>query len=543
MPKQVSQIIWVFIAAFIFTRCAQVVPLSGGKRDTAPPKLLNAVPANKSTGFSAGLIVLEFDEYVKVSDLANQLTVSPKLKTAPEVETDRKSLRITLKKEELAPNTTYRFSFGKAIVDMHEGNPLQDFSYVFSTGSTIDSLKINGTATDAFTGKASAGVLVGLYMNAMSDSLPYKEAPDYTGKSNDDGEFHFTNLPGKTFRAYAFEDKNKNGHYDGETEKIAFLDSDLTLTTDTSLKFHLFQEEASKSFIKKNLLPYYGLVQVLLNKKAVNHVMALNKRDSAGIFETRPGVEKDTIAIYYKDMGDTLGLALQSNNKTDTLKIALPKKPAAKKKFKGYAFNVSANTLSLNTPLIVTFSNWMNIQKTETANMRLSSREDSAINAEPVKGRWLDVNRYEINNTLKEAMSYTFKIDTCAFFDATDVCNAADSISFKPESRIEFGKVTLKLLLNKKQAYIIRLINERQETVKESPVTLPLAVSNAVTVDFTDVRPGSYLVKIIYDNNANGKWDTGKLLLKQQPEQVIIHSKQIKVLSDWEIEEEISIKE
>jgi hypothetical protein len=50
-------------------------------------------------------------------------------------------------------------------------------------------------------------------------------------------------------------------------------------------------------------------------------------------------------------------------------------------------------------------------------------------------------------------------------------------------------------------------------------------------------------VKVIFDDNGNRKWDSGNLLSKRQPERVIINSKQIKVLSDWEIEEEIQIRE
>jgi hypothetical protein len=64
-----------------------------------------------------------------------------------------------------------------------------------------------------------------------------------------------------------------------------------------------------------------------------------------------------------------------------------------------------------------------------------------------------------------------------------------------------------------------------------------------------DIEKGIFLEKIVeknfssFDNNGNKKWDTGDLLLKRQPERVIVCSKQIKILSDWEIEEEIIIKE
>jgi hypothetical protein len=544
MARQVLKILLFFIPVLFYVRCAQQVPLSGGKRDVVPPKPVSAAPANNSTHFNSELIILQFNEYIKLNDLANQLVVSPKLKTAPEVEADRKSIRISLKKEELSPNTTYRFSFGRAVADMNEGNVLPDFEYVFSTGDAIDSLRIKGQVRDAFTNKPLGGVLIGLYPDKQqSDSLPYKEAPEYTGKSNEGGEFNFRNLPYHTFKAYAVEDKNKNLTYDGESEKIGFMDANLALRSDTVLSFRMFQEESAKSFIKKTVLPYAGLAQILLNKKIRVSIAALKRADSSAIYETKPGMEKDTISIYYKNITDTLVLVISSSTKTDTLKIALPKKAVTKQKFKNYSTNTSGNVLPLNTPLILTFSNWMDIQNANGSDLKLTSAEDSSASLMPVTGRWLDINHYEITNALKGGINYTLKVDTCAFLDANGICNDSLKADFKTESRLEFGKVTLKLLLNKKQPYTVQLLNDKNEVVRESHISFSLSSSNAISLDFIDMRPGTYLVKIIYDDNGNQKWDTGNLLLKRQPERVIINSKQIKVLSDWEIEEEIQVKE
>ena len=48
---------------------------------------------------------------------------------------------ITIKiNDTLQPNTTYSFNFGQSIADNNEGNPFNQFKYVFSTGDHIDSL-------------------------------------------------------------------------------------------------------------------------------------------------------------------------------------------------------------------------------------------------------------------------------------------------------------------------------------------------------------------------------------------------------------------
>ena len=71
---------------------------------------------------------------------------------------------------------------------------------------------------------------------------------------------------------------------------------------------------------------------------------------------------------------------------------------------------------------------------------------------------------------------------------------------------------------------------------------LSLSGSNLAELDFTGLEPGTYKVKVIYDNNENEKWDTGNYLKKIQAEKVSVLPKEIKILADWEIEEELDEK-
>lgn len=546
MTKQVFKILFLFLSALIFDRCAQVGQLTGGARDTVPPKILEAIPANQSVNFNSSVVILRFDEFVQLSDLTNQLIVSPKLATTPEIEADGKKIKITVKKEDLLPNTTYRFYFGQSIVDMHEGNPIQNFEYIFSTGQYIDSLKITGKVLEAFNNKASGNILVALYNNKeTTDSLPYLKTPEYLSRTNDNGNFAFNNLPYASFKAYAFTDKNKNYLYDGETEKIAFIDSTLNLKSDSTLYFRLFNEEPAKVFVKKTLSPYFGLVHVILSKKTVSAVHPLAPNNLSDIYETNANMLKDTISIYYRNTRDTLGLIIdnQLQKKNDTLIIPLPKKAVNKKKFKNTSLNLNGNVLSFNSKVKINFFNWMDTSRTDLSKIELTNQKDSSRTSMPVSGRWLNATVFELNNFFKEGSDYTLRIDTNAFFDITSVPNDSLHFSFKTQSKTDFGKLTLKLLLSKKQNYIIQLINDKEEVIKEQFASLSLSSSNSVIIDMTDIAPGTYLAKIIYDDNKNKKWDSGNLILKQQPERVIIHPKQMKILSDWEIEEEISIRE
>lgn len=545
MTRHGLQILSAFVFILLLVQCAQIVPLSGGKKDTTPPKLIEAIPARNSTEFNTDLITLRFDEFVQVKDLSNQLIVTPRLKTAPDITADGKKVLVKFKKEELKPNTTYRIFFGKAIADMNESNSIPDFEYVFSTGKAIDTLEVKGSVDESFDNKPVTEALVGLYLDEnVNDSLPYKKEPDYFVRSGEGGRFVIKNLPSRSFKAYAFTDKNKNSLYDGDAEKIAFLDSALNLETDTTIHLRLFQEESPKSFVKRSNSPYFGFVQLFLNKKARVELSTLNANDQKNIFEINPGIPKDTISLYYRNTEDTLKLVLdnKSVNKIDTLKITLPK-TSTRRRLRSFTLNTYNGKLALYDKIRLTFLTWMDTGKVDLSKIHFSSKEDSLVAEQPVKGHWKSITTYELDHHLKEGVNYTLKIDTNAFFDLKRFTNDSSLQNFTTQSKIEFGKLTLKLLFYKKQNYIVQLMSDQDKVVREYFISLSLSSSNAETIEFIDLLPGMYHAKIIFDDNKNKKWDSGNLIERKQPEKVMINSKQLKVLSDWEIEEEINLKE
>ena len=106
--------------------------------------MLESDPPNYSIRFEAKKIQITFDEYIVLDNVNQELIVSPPMVELPEVKLRKKTLIIEFE-EELKENTTYTFNFGNAIKDLHEGNKLQNFEYVFSTGDILDSLSVKGT--------------------------------------------------------------------------------------------------------------------------------------------------------------------------------------------------------------------------------------------------------------------------------------------------------------------------------------------------------------------------------------------------------------
>lgn len=51
---------------------------------------------------------------------------------------------------------------------------------------------------------------------------------------------------------------------------------------------------------------------------------------------------------------------------------------------------------------------------------------------------------------------------------------------------------------------------------------------------FENLVPGEYQLRVIEDENRNGKWDSGNEILGIQPEKVFLFTKPTKVRPNWE---------
>lgn len=212
--------------------CAQIGAPTGGAKDTLAPRLVSASPALKSVNFNGNRISLTFDEYVEVKEAQQNVLVSPYPKTAPVVDYKLKTVTVKLK-DTLKPNTTYSINFGNAIVDVHEGNPYTNFTYVFSTGPVIDSMELTGKVLLAETGKADSSLVAMLYRDG-DDSLVQKRRPDYIANLKGDGSFRFVNLPAGVFKVYALKDGDGGKTYNSKSELFAFSDLPVTISSNTS---------------------------------------------------------------------------------------------------------------------------------------------------------------------------------------------------------------------------------------------------------------------------------------------------------------------
>ena len=211
--------------------CANVIPPQGGPRDSLPPRLLRSTPPDSARNFTGNRVSFVFDEFVEVQGIQENLVVSPIPRVSPVVEYRLNTITLRLK-EPLEPNTTYTFNFGRAIRDINESNPLQGFTYTFSTGPFLDFLQLRGRVVLAETGKTDTTMIVMLHTSS-EDSAVVREKPRYVTRLNSNGEFVFRNLPSRTFYLYALKDEGGSMRYFNERQLFAFADQPVVPGSDT----------------------------------------------------------------------------------------------------------------------------------------------------------------------------------------------------------------------------------------------------------------------------------------------------------------------
>jgi hypothetical protein len=221
--------------------CANMAPPTGGPRDSLPPVMVRALPGDSTRNFNSKKVVFEFDEYVQIENIQENLLVSPTPKINPIITNKLKTVTVTIK-DTLEPNTTYAFDFGNAIKDINEGNVFKNFSYVFTTGTTLDSLSVSGNVIIAETGMADSTLIVVLHNN-LDDSAVIKDRPRYVARLDRDGKFNFHHLPPGTFNLFALKDEGGQRKYMSKSQLFAFADKPIDTKEPGNITLYAYLEK------------------------------------------------------------------------------------------------------------------------------------------------------------------------------------------------------------------------------------------------------------------------------------------------------------
>ena len=520
------------IVTFFLSSCAKRASISGGTKDTIAPVMKQSYPPNYSTNFEGNEIKIVFDEYIKLKDLNKQLIVSPPMQRQPIISPTTASKTLSIKiLDTLKPNTTYSFNFGKSIEDNNEGNPYQQFKYVFSTGNIIDSLKLRGQFLDAYDKKVESYISVLLYEydENYSDSLVYKERPRYITNTLDSIKiFEIENIkPGK-YKLIALKDKSSNNKYDPKVDKIGFLSSNVTVPTDSIYTVKLFKEvlplkvnKPSQSSGSKLVLGYEGSFDKVKvktfdkDKEVKNTLTKIINKDSVLVWF--PSSVKDSIRVevaadnFLKDYSVRL-----KEQKNDSLVL--------NPKFGNSLPLRETFILKSSTPIISIDSSKISVRAKDSTAQKFTVSYDDLDMEMKISFKREPLEKYKIQ-LLPSAVKdfYDRKNDTILY-----------SISTKNTS--DYGNLRLTISNIKTYPVIVELSSKKGETLESR------TLEKGNIVDFNLIDPLLYDVRIIYDTNKNGRWDTGNFLENRQPEEVIYFPTSIDVRANWDVDQPFILK-
>lgn len=586
MNKIIKYTFLALVTALLAGCANSISPPSGGPKDVTPPKVVRTHPANNSANFSGDKFELEFDEFIKLDNITSSALISPPSKELPDFRLKGKKLLVKFKNE-LLPNTTYSVYFGDAIIDITESNPLKNYNYIFSTGTYVDSLSFVGKVVNSFNLTPVEDVYVMLYKDNNDtisfDSLPYFVPPYYLTRTNAAGKFRFNGLSNDKFLAFALNDQNSSLFFDQPAEDIAFLDSfvqpyyigkpvldsaridslisvellpDTILTiADSLLPDSLFAEPASNAELMLFVTP--DTTQRLLKTELVakNKIVFSFSRPAKSVlfesigypFDSTMFVEEtnttgDTI-IWHLNNPPTDSLHLIITHLGDTLRTVYLKLDPSKKRsrvkkndtippreYLTWNSNIKASKLDLNKIPVIEFDQPM-VQFNNTDSSLIVIGNDSIWDPEfTFTDSIKKTIKFPINIT--EETPYRIYFPDSAFSNWNNIYTGEIDIKFSTPAIKEYGELSFELLPTKKQNYIFQLMNDKDDVIKE------IIFNNDTIVNLEYLKSASYGFKIIFDNNANGKWDAGDFGQRLQPEKVIFYPKKIKVRANWEIEED-----
>ncbi len=457
--KKNSLLFFTVLAVFVLigmiggSGCANIIPPTGGPRDSLPPVLMTVTPRDSALGFNAKRISFNFNEYVQLDDVQKNLMVSPVPKINPTVESKLRVVTVTLR-DTLEANTTYSINFGNAIKDVNEGNPLKEFTYTFTTGQALDSLMINGRVLIAETGKPDS-TLVAVLHTVFADSA-LKERPRYAARLDQQGRFTFRNLPPQTYAIYAFKDESGSRRYTSPQQLFAFADTLVSsVTPPDSLVLYAYLEKDTAQPIQRR--------QATVAKPVLKGNAALADR----LLKIEPGIS-----------GNTMGLLA-----SDTMHLRFPKDPLR----------------SFDSTKIV-FAN-ENFEPITNYRLQLDT-----------SGKRLDIFHAWTPNT-----GYNLVFDKDFAEDTSGrKIPRNDTLTFRTKKETDYGLVRIRFIgLDLSRNPVLQF-------VKSNEVVFSHVFGNSRDFFARLFDPGEYELRILFDENQNGKWDPGDFFkTRKQPEKVM----------------------
>ncbi len=538
--SQVLLLVTILFSSFLLTQCALQGAPTGGKKDTLAPVIVKTIPENKSRNFTGKEIQIEFDEYVQIENLQQELIVTPDAQSEYESKTTKYGIRLVFKKPFTQPNTTYTINFRNAIKDITEKNIARDAKLVFSTGAALDTLFVEGNVKDLETGKPEENTVVSLYK--VNDTLDIqKHRPYYFTKTDKNGNYKLENISEGEYKMYALSEKDNNQRYNQDKEKIAFLPKALVVKdssqSNVNFKVSIVDEVPPKIASKTTLSDAYQIemnegltdVEIRLENSTQRLAYAIDAKTPRTIklYNTVQSYDSLAIALIAKDSAQnaaTIATKIKFNE--------LDEKQQKKKTV--FPFEVSSYP-NANEPVLrdfvyqITFSKPVGIY--DLKKIQLLADTLTPIPLDMTKDfQWNNsLTLLTLTKRLDVKKSVRFQAPKETFFSVEKDTAKAIKTDHQIKDPENYGSISGTVTIKAKY-YIIQLLDNGGKLIAQ--------IRNQPNYLFRYLPAGDYSLRIIIDSNNNGKWDAASFDNRQPAEDIIYGFEKRKVKENWELTEQ-----
>lgn len=575
VKHRISEIILLIIIA----GCAKISAPSGGPRDREPPVMVKSNPENGARNFKGDKVSITFNEYVVLEKINEKFMVSPPMKKRPKIFLRGKSVNVQYE-EALRDSTTYTFNFQDAIRDLNEGNVLNNYQFVFSTGPVIDSLSVTGNVCNALNLDAPEETLVLLY-SKLYDSAVIKRLPDYISRVSKNGYFRIDNVKAGKYRLYALKDADNSKNFNLPDEQFAFLNDTIDVSSQNdylpiikdTVKVKTPSNKSADTIVLK------GKYKLILFKpsKTAHYLTSSNRSqpykltyslslppDSEGfgfsIPETSPGsyyIERsrnnDSILVWLTDTSlyaknqiktlvrypftDTTGMVIMKQDSI-TMRFVLPKSTRARPKKRPLSVTSNLFSGSVRSGQQISFNSQTPFGPPDTSKIRLYEGSGATRVKIPFTFIPDTVNSCKMFMTARiiQGKNYLFTADSGAFRNIYGDVSDSSGYKITIRNNDSFGEVMVNIK-NYEGKRIIQLLTKDEKLVQQAKM------DKDGKVDFLYLERGTYRLRVIYDLNGDGEWTTGDFNKGIQPEPASFYSQEIIVKENWHNKEEWDIGE
>ncbi|MDE6578423.1 MAG: Ig-like domain-containing protein [Muribaculaceae bacterium] len=597
IPPRLINILSLVISIIALAACASIGNPSGGPRDEDPPRFVKANPAPGSTNVKRQRIDIEFDELVNVKDAFTKVVVSPpSAGSVPRVSSQGRRVSVQFN-DTLLPNTTYSIDFANAIEDNNEGNKLQGFTYTFSTGETLDSLRISGMVLSADGLEPQQGMLVGVHSN-LADSALSTLPFDRVAKTDDRGRFSILGLKPGEYRIYALNDIDNDYKRANPEEAMAFYDFTLSPTStrvnavdtifnlltgevDTIINrertrylpndilLRSFESDYKAQFLQKYERVDSTRLSFLFNapSKQLPELSIVGEDGYKDWYTIERSAGNDTLTYWLRPRSliaiDSLRIAatyLRTDSAqklsptTDTLRffrpIVKPVKENKKNKKEEEADTlppvipplgikmITSSNHEVFMPLIMEFDT--PLARLDSTAFHLETMQDSVW--QPVKGEWkvepydtLSPRKLKVEYPWDYATQYRLRVDSLAGEGIYGLFTNPYEHSFKTKTEEDYCAITFNILnFNDSVPAFVELLSTSDAPIRRLPL-------NGKSVTFRYLTPGKYYARIFEDHNGNGIYDTGDFSVLRQPDMAYYYPKIVSLKKNWEKTEDWNV--